>query len=234
MSKQTNTKYLQKNVFTRLFPSVPFPQCPTGQVCVCQCVWATVGGSVCDFFQTGDWKWGRSHYTGRITQSTPKWGAGACQHTWMCVRMCVCAFSCVCTCFCVRAGSSQWPSFNEPPMIYLLCPYPTSPCTNTHIHTDKHMISSISVIRWNLQMWLFFPTQDGTSRRKWCLVRGEQICHPISDCSSILFSPSFPCSLCPLHILALSPEPPSHPYSPILSLAALSILTCCNRPDWQL
>lgn len=45
------------------------------------------------------------------------------------------------------AGSSRWPSFNERPMIYLLCPYPTSPCANTHMHAGNHMISSISVIR---------------------------------------------------------------------------------------
>lgn len=194
MSKQTNTKYLQKNVFTRLFPSVPFPQCPTGQVCVCQCVWATVGGSVCDFFQTGDWKWGRSHYTGRITQSTPKWGAGACQHTWMCV--CVRIRVWMCMCFCVRAGSSRWPSFNEPPMIYLLCPYPTSPCTNTHVHTDKHMISSISVIRWNLQMWLFFPplrTGQAGENGVWC---GEN--------RSVTLSLTAVASYFPLHFPALS------------------------------
>lgn len=84
-------------------------------------------------------------------------------------------------------------------------------------------------------MRLFF-TQDRTGRRKWCLVWGEQICHPISDCSSILFPPPFLCSLCPLLILALSPQPmsPSHPYSPILTLAAPSFLTFCNRPDRQL
>lgn len=78
-------------------------------------------------------------------------------------------------------------------------------------------------------MWLFF-TRDRTGRRKWCLVRGEQICHPISDCSSILFSPPFLCSLCPLLILAPSPEPmsASHPYSPILALPAPSPLTFCT------
>lgn len=48
----------------------------------------------------------------------------------------------------------------------------------------------------------------------WRLVRGEQICHPISDCSSILFSPPFLRALQPLHILALSPAPPSA--SPLL------------------
>lgn len=85
---------LQKNLFTRLFPSVPFSQSPTGQVCVCQCESYTVVGSVCDFFQTGDWKWGRSHYAGRITQSTPKWGAGACQHTCMCAFVCFQMFVC--------------------------------------------------------------------------------------------------------------------------------------------
>lgn len=41
-----------------------------------------------------------------------------------------------------------------------------------------------------------------------------QICHPISDCSSILFSPPFLRTLQPLHILALSPAPPSA--SPLL------------------
>lgn len=78
-------------------------------------------------------------------------------------------------------------------------------------------------------MWLFF-TRDRTGRRKWCLVRGEQICHPISYCSSILFSPPFLCSLCPLLILAPSPEPvsASHPYSPILALPAPSPLTFCT------
>lgn len=78
-------------------------------------------------------------------------------------------------------------------------------------------------------MWLFF-TRDRTGRGKWCLVRGEQICHPISDCSSILFSPPFLCSLCPLLILAPSPEPmsASHPYSPILALPAPSPLTFCT------
>lgn len=65
-------KNVQKILFTRLFPSVPSSQSPTGQVCVCQSESYTVVGSVCDFFQTGDWKWGRSHYAGRITQSTPK------------------------------------------------------------------------------------------------------------------------------------------------------------------
>lgn len=123
------------NIYKRMylpdcFHPFPFPNARLAR-CVYVSVWATVGGSVCDFFQTGDWKWGRSHYAGRITQSTPKWGAGACQHAWLCV----------CLCVCVLAGSSRWPSSNEPPMIYLLCPYPTSPS----IH--GHMISSISVIR---------------------------------------------------------------------------------------
>ena len=76
----------------------------------------------------------------------------------------------------------------------------------------------------------FFSTWDRTGRRKWCLVRAEQICHPISDCSSILFSPPFLCSLRPLLILAPSPEPTSasHPYSPNLALPAPSPLTFCT------
>lgn len=64
------------------------------------------------------------------------------------------------------------------------------------------------------------------------MVRAEQMCHPISDCSSILFSPPFLCSLCHLLILALSPElmSDSHPYSPILTLNVPSILTFLQPP----
>lgn len=40
-------------------------------VCVCVCV-SYCWKLLCDFFQTGDWKWGRSHYSLRTTQSTPK------------------------------------------------------------------------------------------------------------------------------------------------------------------
>lgn len=73
-----------------------------------------------------------------------------------------------------------------------------------------------------------FFTQDRTGRRKWCLVQGEQICHPISQRSSILFSPPFLCSLCLLLILAPSTQPKSasHPFSPILPS-----LTFCTHPD---
>lgn len=141
---QANSKYLQKNIFTRLFPSGRSPQSLTGQVCVHQCVWELLlEGSVCDFFQTGDWKWGRSHYSLRITQSTPKWGARACQCTWMWQRVRVYVFAFVRA----LAGSSRWPSFNEPPHHDLF----TAPLPNlslhTHTHKHTHMISSISVIR---------------------------------------------------------------------------------------
>lgn len=81
-------------------------------------------------------------------------------------------------------------------------------------------------------MWLFFffLVQDRTGRRKWCLVRREQIGHPISHRSSILFSSPFLRSPCPLLILAPSLEPASasHPYSPILALPAPSPLTFCT------
>lgn len=76
----------------------------------------------------------------------------------------------------------------------------------------------------------FFLVQDRTGRRKWCLVRREQIGHPISHRSSILFSSPFLRSPCPLLILAPSLEPASasHPYSPILALPAPSPLTFCT------
>lgn len=81
------------------------------------------------------------------------------------------------------------------------------------------------------------------------MVHGEQICHPISDCSSILFSPSFLRALQPLHNLALSPAPlsastPTHapprpppflPYSPILTPSpCLPFSHFCKPPNRQL
>ena len=142
-------------------------------------------------------------------------GRGLSTHTDVCVCVCVCR---------------QGPAGDLLPM----SPHDlfTVPLSNLFLHTHRRMIFSISVIRQNLQMWLFF-TQDRTSRRKWRLVQGEHICHPIAHCSSILFSSPFLCSLCPFLILALSPVPvsASHPYSPILTLPPPSpyILHCLDQ-----
>lgn len=77
----------------------------------------------------------------------------------------------VCACMCGQgpAGDLLHP-MNPPTMIYLLCPYPTSAHTDTQAHTDGHMISSISVIRRNLQMWLFFLVGTGQAGENgvWC------------------------------------------------------------------
>lgn len=74
--------------------------------------------------------------------------------------------------------------------------------------------------------------QDRTGRRKWCLVRAEQICHPISRCSTSHFPLHFSSLSVLSSLLAPSPEPmsASHPRSPILTLAAPSPLTFCTAP----
>lgn len=97
MPTQTNTKYLQKNVFTRLFPSVPFPKCPTGQVCVCVsvCELLLEGLCVISFRQeTGN---GVEAITlGESPRAPRNEGQGP-----------VSTHGCVCACVCVQAGSSR-------------------------------------------------------------------------------------------------------------------------------
>lgn len=118
------------------FHPFPFPNARLAR-CVYVSVWATVEGTVCDFFQTGDWEWGRSHYAGRITQSTPKWGAGACQRArpW--------AHAGVYVCVCRQGPAGDLFSMSHPWFIYCALIQPLS----LSLHTCGQMISSISVIR---------------------------------------------------------------------------------------
>lgn len=190
------------------------------RVCVCE---PLLEGSVCDFFQTGDWKWGRSHYSLRITQSTPKWGARACQRTWTwqpARGFYVFAW--------VRApaGSSRWPSFSEPPHHDLF----TAPLPNlslhTHTHMAKSMISSISMIRQDRRMWMVFffffhSGQQGENGGE----ENRSVTLALTAVAS--YFPLHFSARCPLLILVLSPEPTSasHLLSLILALTVPPILT---------
>lgn len=126
-NRQTNTKYLQKNVFTRLFPSVPIPNAWLAR-CVYVSVWELLLEGLCviSFRQeTGN---GVEAITlGESPRAPRNEGQGP-----------VSTHGCVCVWVCVSAGRVQ------PVTFFQWAPHDlfTVPLSNfslrTHIHTCAH------------------------------------------------------------------------------------------------